>query len=126
MHDSLVVLADDLGPSVTVAIDTTVYDLVAIFKATYWWTNGCYVYLRRSEEAPNHVLVELRPKEEIGTEALQVLAGEFCNNLIDHQLRQAVLTETKDARDRILQKAFSEGRQHGDPKVLGGPMPSIQ
>jgi len=92
--DSLKWEADALGAFATFLIDTAVYNKITIFKTAYWYTNHCYVFLSKPDDLTETVRIEIRPKKEIGGEELIVLCREFCNSLVDQQVRQYVIAET--------------------------------
>ena len=118
MSDSFLVSADALGSAVTVSIDTSVYGLIAIFKTAYWWTDRAYLYLRWDDGEGRRILVEIRSKTDIQADALVSIGRQFCNSLIDHQVRQEVLAETLGVRDRLLARAFGEGRTDSAAPVI--------
>lgn len=110
--------ADELGELARLRVDTTVYGKTAIFKTAYWHTERCYLFLSRIPDT-DFIEVEVRPKQKIGRDALVGLCREFCNKLIDQQVRQDVIAETRNVRDALIQKAFFEGRAHLNPDELG-------
>lgn len=109
---------DDLGALARFTIDTLVYSKTAIFKTTYWFTDRCYIFLSRVDNRPSTIDIEVRPKSVTSREDLIVLCREFCNSLIDQQVRQDVIAETGPIRDNLLKKAFFEGRDHLPPDTL--------
>ena len=113
-----VIVTDDLGSCVSVSLDTTVYDKAVVFKVAYWYTDRCYVFFAPGK-GNNKLSVELRAMEADGPPGnLENLAREFCNRLIDQQVRDLVATETLGVRDALVKKAFFEGSLHLDPSVL--------
>ena len=104
------------GPSHGFLIDTAVYSKAAIFKTAYWYTDRFYLFLDRDAEAA--LRVEIRPKALEPKPDLVRSCREFCNALIDQEVRQHVLAETGEVRDVLLRKAFGEGKQHLDPTKL--------
>ena len=102
---------DALGSMVSLCVDTSVYGPAAIFKTSYWYTDDHYVFIRKDTNEKNwHV--ELRLKSAISEKTeLEALAGDFSNKLLDQQIRQIVISETKNVRDRLVEKAFFEGRK---------------
>lgn len=101
--------ADSLGALATLLVNTGVYSKTTIFKTAYWYTDKCYLFLSRTEELPEIIRVEVRPKSAIGGDELVTLCREFCNSLIDQQVRQDVIEETGSIRDTLVKKAFFEG-----------------
>lgn len=107
---------DELGQSVVVEIDATLFDTAAIFKTAYWGTERAFLYLTQ-DKAAWRIYAELRPKKPDATD-LETVAREFCNALIDQQTRQIVLKETVAERDALLTKAFGAGRGHLEPNSI--------
>jgi His-Xaa-Ser system protein HxsD len=88
----------------TTTVDTRIYDLDTIHRATYWFTNRCAIRVARVDE--NHAQVEFRP---LGTEGLSTsIAAEFENELIDFRIRGNLARETAAIRDLIFRQAFVE------------------
>jgi len=106
---------DDLGLAITIDIDTELFEKAAIFKAAYWATERAYLFLTQDKDK-KIIKAELRAKSE--SSALEQLARDFCNVLIDQQTRQYVLKETAAERDILLAKAFGAGRAHLDPTAI--------
>jgi His-Xaa-Ser system protein HxsD len=88
-----------------------------VFKAAYWHTDRLYLFFSRGH-VPDQIHVEIRPKQDIAQEALEAVARDFCNAIIDYQVRQEVIAETGEIRDTLLRKAFGEGRRHLKPENL--------
>jgi len=101
-------------------IDTSVYSLSSIFRASYIFTDRCYIFLARSEEAKGVVLVVLSGKDE--TVNLEKLGGAFFNELVDQNVREGLSRESGELRTLIVAQAFAEGnlldadRDEGDYK----------
>ncbi len=85
-------------------IDTSLYTDAVIFKASYWFTDRCYLLLERQDS--NHVLVRLTPRDL--SIPLSAIAGEFCNELINRRVQQLVSDETRMIRELIVAQAFAE------------------
>ena len=97
---------DVLGELATVDIDVSVYSEAAIFKTAYWLTDRFYLFLERIPSGA--VRVELRNKPG-STASLQGACAEFCNALIDFNVREIVNRETLGIREALLRHAFMEG-----------------
>jgi His-Xaa-Ser system protein HxsD len=106
----LVFEADELGAFARICVEISTYSRVAVLKTAYWFTDRCYVYILSSRSAPGVLEVELRLKKEETDKQLETLCREFCNQLLDQQVRQDVLGETKAIREALIEKAFSEGK----------------
>jgi His-Xaa-Ser system protein HxsD len=88
-------------------IDTTLYALPALWRACYALSDRCYLFLARGSESRDRVTVALSVKGS--GEASEAALGDFCNALIDHQLRHHLAEETAGLRELIVAQAFAEG-----------------
>lgn len=100
---------DPFGSYATIDIDQSVYGDVAVFKAAYWFTDKYYLYLSRPEQGKTRV--EIRHKLADNKSNLEEICKQFCNSLIDFRVRQFVLGETAEIRDKLVTKAFFEGQK---------------
>jgi His-Xaa-Ser system protein HxsD len=91
--------------SLCVSVDTTVYTTDALFKACYTFTDRCYLFLSPTEN-PRVIKVRFAPKSSECD--LAMMAGEFCNELIDQWVRQQIAAETGAIRELIVAQAFAE------------------
>jgi len=112
--------ADGLGAFATCLVDTAVYNKTAIFKTAYWYTERCYLFLSKPDDFPGSIRLEIRPKKQLTKDELTVLCREFCNSLIDQQVRQDVIAETGPIRDSLLKKAFFEGKNSSASSIQSG------
>jgi len=87
-----------------VRFDCRAYDLLSIQKAAYKFGDRCHVLISPDEEN-TYVDVVLQAKRTLDNP--RFLAGEFCNEVLDQQLRQIVAKETAGVRDLLLAQAFS-------------------
>jgi His-Xaa-Ser system protein HxsD len=106
--------------SATIRLDPRVYSREAVLRASYWQTDDAYVHVPQSED--QSLIVHIRLKETKPTLenprpiTIDELVGEFCNSLLDFELRRQIETETASVRQLILAKAFSEsGVLEDDP-----------
>ncbi len=108
---------DELGSAAALEIDTSVYSQAAVLRASYWFTDKYFLFLHRGSDS-QFIRVELRSKVESTESQLKTALREFCNSLLDYQVRQDVIVETGAVRDALIQRAFSEGRGHIDPNLI--------
>ena len=94
---------EDGALRVTLPID--VYGMDAIFRACYWLTERCYVYLAPPEG--NLIEVTLVAKEG-GVPLTDRLTWDFLNDLVDQRLRIDINRETRTIREMIVAQAFAE------------------
>jgi His-Xaa-Ser system protein HxsD len=88
---------------VSLDIDETIYDRLTVLRACYWYTEHCYVFVKRT--AQGVLTVQLRQKE--GSNNIQQIAGEFKNTLLDYELRRLIDLETGKIRELLVAKAVS-------------------
>lgn len=115
--------------AVALEVNASLYEPEAIFRAAYRFTDRCYIFLARPPEVPTLISVTLMAKQPVAD--LRALVGEFCNELIDQQIRLALAREVGPLRELIVAQAFSEGnlldeqRDDGDfesdPLGIGRP-----
>src|SRR6266481_5889785 len=94
-------------------VDEAIYSRSALLKTCYWFTDRCYVFISRIDE--RHFAVNLTAKPD--GQALEAIAGEFENALLDHQLRFEIGKETAVLRELIVAKAFADGDLLEDPPI---------
>src|SRR6266478_3142974 len=105
----------------SVDVDESVYSRDAVLRTAYWFTDRCYLYIARP--GPGLFRVQFKPKapkSDLVVETLDVVAGEFLNSLLDHQLRRDIESETGQIRELLVAKAFAdagvlEDSPPGDP-----------
>jgi His-Xaa-Ser system protein HxsD len=110
----------DSGVSAQLRLNPHFYSKEAILKASYWFTDRAYIHVPESSADELIVCIRLKataptldnPKEI----SIEDVVGEFCNSVLDFELRRQVDTETASLRQLILAKAFSEsGVLEGEP-----------
>jgi His-Xaa-Ser system protein HxsD len=92
---------DDQG--LLMEVDLEVYGLPALLKVAYKFTNRCFVHLQHRRD--RIVEVRFRPKER--QVPLDLVAGEFCNELLDQRLRETISRESEPVRNLVLAHALS-------------------
>jgi His-Xaa-Ser system protein HxsD len=108
---------DELGVYARVSIDPNIFSDTAIFKTAYWFTDQYYLFL--SKQIDTGLLdVEFRLKDGTSIDNLKIACGEFCNNLLDQEIRQKVLKETMVVRDTLVKKAFFEAKAPLPAKII--------
>lgn len=80
----------------------SIYSEQAILSTTYKFTNYCYVHVENVDN--EHYGVFFRPKEE-GLDVQQKI-DEFCNELIDQQVRHNLQDSNRAIKELIIRKAF--------------------
>jgi His-Xaa-Ser system protein HxsD len=83
--------------------DSKVYRLSAIKKAAYKFGGLFHILIEQHEYATE---VRMKPKES--SAPIDKLVGEFCNEVLDQELRETVAEETAGIRNLLLAQAFSK------------------
>jgi His-Xaa-Ser system protein HxsD len=101
--DELTFLED--GRRVSFTLDTALYPPDAVFGAAYLFLDRAFVLLQRP--ADGLVEVRLKPKAApADAAALEALAGEFANALLDQVVRARVAESTGKLREYAFARAF--------------------
>ncbi|MGB5197130.1 MAG: His-Xaa-Ser system protein HxsD [Candidatus Deferrimicrobium sp.] len=90
--------------TISIPLNNSCYDKVAVFQASYKFTDQCYVKIKPDEEETIVVILSL--KEE-GSADLSVIAKEFQNEVIDQQLRRELEKRYGNLRELIYEHAFA-------------------
>jgi len=85
-------------------VDTEVYSREAILGAAYTFTDRCFVLL----DAPDtHQLqVELKGRELLEQSELELLAGEFGNELLNQTLRQEICKQNQPLIEAVVSRTI--------------------
>lgn len=98
--------------SASLRLDPRIYSKEALLRACYWCTNIAYVHMPESPDNKFTVVIKLKHSapslEDPRPISIQEFVGEFCNSLLDYELRRQVEAETAGIRQLVLAKAFSE------------------
>jgi His-Xaa-Ser system protein HxsD len=98
--------------SAQIILDKCFYNKDAILKACYWYTDIAFIHVPESPAGKFVVSIKLKHNsptlENPKPISIEELVGEFCNSLLDFELRRQVEAETAPVRQLILAKAFSE------------------
>ena len=113
------------GEGILVVLNTAVYRLSAIKTAAYKFGDRFHTLITPGK--PGFVEVTLKPK---GTRNdLEFVAGQFCNEVLDEDLREEVGEKTEAVRNLLLAHALSRtslidpelesADYHDDPLGIG-------
>jgi His-Xaa-Ser system protein HxsD len=114
--------------SATIRLDPRIYSREAILKAANWLTNAAYIHCPESLDGKIVVSINLKTHEPTLSNPKPVLidevVGEFCNSLLEFELRRQVEIETSQVRQLIIAKAFSESGilEEEPPGVVSDPV----
>jgi His-Xaa-Ser system protein HxsD len=121
-------VADPQTGAVALKVDLSVFAMEAVLRAAYKFTDRCHLFVERPINEGKQAVVTFRPKGEAA--AVDMIVGDFANELIDQQLREHLAREAGPIREILVAQAFAEGnlldpdRDDGDylrdPKGIGG------
>jgi His-Xaa-Ser system protein HxsD len=100
-----------------VCVDERVYTRAAVLRTAYWFTDRAYVLITKLTENTFDVRIKPKPpslESPAGTSADE-LAGEFCNQLLDHQLREDIAERTNSVRELLVAKALFDAGITAEP-----------
>jgi His-Xaa-Ser system protein HxsD len=110
---------------VLLLFDTKIYRISAIKKAAHKFGNQFHCLISTRDDASIEVV--LKPKAPLDN--LEYLAGEFCNEALDQDLREVIAEQTDAVRNLLLAHAFSRTSlvnaeldtvdYHADPLGIG-------
>lgn len=97
------------GNEIIVFADTSLYSKDSVFKCLYWY--GDMYHTNISFADSNTYKISLKPMTDnpISGELAEKLLQKLERDLIDFNLRDIVTKETKNIRDLLTAKAFSNG-----------------
>jgi His-Xaa-Ser system protein HxsD len=85
-------------------VDTKVYSREAVLGAAYVFTNRCFVLLDAPSQ--NQLRVELKGRETLDQTALELIAGEFGNELLNQTLRQVICRQQQPLIEAIVSRTI--------------------
>jgi His-Xaa-Ser system protein HxsD len=98
-------LAYDLDDrQVSFNISEDLFPLDAVYGASYLFVDKCWLFLTRP--CKGTVGVHLKTKEQSDEPALEALAGEFSNELLNQTLRVRIGESTATLREYTMARAF--------------------
>lgn len=102
---------------ISIYLNKSIYSLDAIFKCIYWYGNNWNVIV--DEDSANQkylILIKSKKAEfQFDDNKSEILVGKFLNDINDFQLRDIITKETKNIRDLLVAKAFSNGEFDEEP-----------
>lgn len=87
-----------------IAVDTSLYAKEAITAVAYKYSASFYIYQETDAERANIVNVTFESKD--GNTVTETTPKDFCNELIDQQLRLDTEAKFGKIRDMIVEEAF--------------------
>jgi His-Xaa-Ser system protein HxsD len=97
------------GNEIIVFADASLYSKDSIFKCLYWYGDKYHINVSFADS--NTYRISLKPMSDnpLSQEQLEILLQKLERDLIDFNLRDIVTKETKNIRDLLIAKAFSNG-----------------
>ena len=95
---------DSRGNRIGLLLDEKIYPREVSLAAAYRFIDRCYVRLERAGR--RQLQVWLKGKRKLGRKALDALAGEFNNELLQQLMRQQVAARTTGIREAIVGRAL--------------------
>lgn len=89
----------------SIAVDLSIYAQVAITAACYKYTDKYYIHQQSSEGKEKVVNIVFESKDS-SSPVTTDLVKQFCNDLIDQQVRVDVNKQFGHIRDLIVEEAF--------------------
>ncbi|MDZ8135778.1 MAG: His-Xaa-Ser system protein HxsD [Nostoc sp. DedQUE04] len=87
-------------------INLELYSLNAVKKTAYKFASQCSILLEGKDEQKLCILFTFL--EPTVSDKIQQVVADFCDELIDQDLREIIAKETEAARNLILAQAFSK------------------
>lgn len=103
---------------VSIYLNQNFYSVDAIFKCIYWYGDKYNVMLDTNSDLPNKIQVKFHSKDNskpIKDVDIEKIINDFINKINDFQLRDIITKETKNIRDLLVAKAFSNGEFDEEP-----------
>lgn len=86
------------------AVDTKIYSSEAIVATLYEYSDRYFIYQKRNDNNNEMLDVTFEAKEE--TTISKCIVKEFCNKLVEQQLRININKQFGHIRDMIVTEAF--------------------
>jgi len=94
------------GSDYTLSLDTRIYSILAIKKTAYKFADRVSIVLRPEEGSKLLVAFNFCDTQEKNDP--EKVISDFCNELIDQDLRDIIKKETEPVKNLILAHAFSK------------------
>lgn len=97
------------GNEIIVFADTSLYSKDSIFKCLYWYGDKYHVNVSFADSNTYKISLKTMSDNHISIEQAEKILQKLERDLIDFNLRDIVTKETKNIRDLLIAKAFSNG-----------------
>ena len=97
------------GGVITVFVDSSLFSKDAIFKCIYWYGDKFHTDVSLVDQNKYKLTLKLQVEDSLSDQELRLYLLKLQRDLIDFNLRDIVTKETKNVRDLLIAKAFSNG-----------------
>ncbi len=107
---------------IIISLNPDVYPLEAVYGACYVFIDRAYLFLNGNPK--KEIKVSIKGKKELNSKELEILVGEFKNELLNYVLRLSIAKNTGKIRDTIVERALfsalspQETREKGVEEVF--------
>ncbi len=91
---------------IVLCVDLSIYNERIVDKVLYWWS-GDYIITRTNRSGTTLQMITLTASEPISSEKFESISRKISANFIDYKNREIVESETRDLRNILYAKAFS-------------------
>ena len=100
---------------IVVYANDSIYSKDCVFKCLYWYSDRFHVDISLADRNTYKLSVKPLNNEQLSDLELDQLLHKLERDLIDFNLRDIVTKETKNIRDLLTAKAFSNGEFDEEP-----------
>lgn len=86
-------------------LNIKLYPLEAIYGACYVFIDKFYIYFREID-VKNNVVVEMKPKNKLKQGDIEIVRGEFFNELLNYTHRINISKNNKKIREYMVERAL--------------------
>lgn len=104
------------GSEINVFADASIFNKEAIMKCLYWYGDKFHVDLQLNNSGFYNISLRLHESLETKPGDLEFYLQKLERDLIDYSLRDIISRETKNIRDLLVAKAFSNGEFDEEPQ----------
>ena len=102
---------------IQLTVDKTIYNESVISKVLYWLMNDYFILQENQTDAIQHIILE-KKTNTISEEDFLKLKNRLNQDFIDFKVRDIVNQETKNIRDILYIKAFSNNDEFADYNLI--------
>lgn len=94
---------------IQIFVNGTLFSKSTILKALYWYGDKFHTSITLFDDGYFYVLLKSLQSSTLKVDELELYLQKFERDLIDFSLRETINSETKNIRELLLAKAFSNG-----------------